>query len=203
MPAWARPARRRGAGWGARAPYSRRRMPGLALTLVLLLAAAALFLIARLDEPSTNFAGKLSGRARAVDGDTLRLGGADIRLIGIDAPEYDQTCRDTSGADWPCGRVAREQLASAVDGAETACAADGHDIYGRTLARCVVAGSDLGAAMVRGGLAIASGGYAAEEREARAAARGLWAGTFETPRQWRERAQGFDLLGWFRSWLGQ
>ena len=46
--------------------------------------------------------------------------------------------------------------------------------------------------MVRGGHALdyarhSRGRYAAAEREARAARRGLWAGTFETPATWRQQ----------------
>ena len=34
-----------------------------------------------------------SGAARAVDGDSLELGGHRVRLYGIDAPERRQTCK--------------------------------------------------------------------------------------------------------------
>jgi endonuclease YncB( thermonuclease family) len=51
---------------------------------------------------------------------------------------------------------------------------------------------DLGEAMVRGGHAFdyarhSRGRYAAAEREAREARRGLWAGSFERPENWRQR----------------
>lgn len=35
----------------------------------------------------------LTGTVSVIDGDTLDMGGAHIRLFGIDAPESDQTCR--------------------------------------------------------------------------------------------------------------
>ncbi len=46
---------------------------------------------------------------------------------------------------------------------------------------------DPGAAMVTAGQAVAYGTYQAEEREACAARRGVWASTFEHPATWRAR----------------
>ena len=37
-------------------------------------------------------AAKLAGTADVIDGDTINLAGAKIRLWGIDALEHDQTC---------------------------------------------------------------------------------------------------------------
>ena len=39
----------------------------------------------------------ITGPARVVDGDTLRVDGAKIRLSEIDAPERRQTCKRASG----------------------------------------------------------------------------------------------------------
>jgi endonuclease YncB( thermonuclease family) len=144
----------------------------------------------------------LVGRASAVDGDTLRLGGTRIRLIGLDAPELDQTCTDASGASWRCGEAAHRALAEIVATGQVACASQGHDQYGRVLAQCRIGETDAGARIVAQGLAIANGDYGNEERAARDARAGMWAGTFETPRSWREGVRGFDLLGWLRSWFG-
>jgi endonuclease YncB( thermonuclease family) len=47
----------------------------------------------------------LVGRARVIDGDTIDLAGARIRLEGIDAPESDQSCADSACARiWPGSR---------------------------------------------------------------------------------------------------
>lgn len=126
----------------------------------------------------------VSGSARAVDGDTLILEGEHVRLKGMDAPELAQTCtRD--GKAWPCGKEARRALAAALRNGEVRCTFSARDDYDRPLAHCAVAGEDLGALMVRQGLALAYGGYGAEEAQARAAGRGLWAGGFERPAQYR------------------
>lgn len=47
----------------------------------------------------------LTGPARAVDGDTLVVGGVRVRLYGVDAPESAQTCNDAGGKAYPCGAL--------------------------------------------------------------------------------------------------
>ncbi len=44
----------------------------------------------------------LTGQAYAIDGDFLRLGGVEIRLEGLDAPEYRQACQ-VGGTMWHVG----------------------------------------------------------------------------------------------------
>jgi endonuclease YncB( thermonuclease family) len=134
--------------------------------------------------------GSVSGRARVLDGDSLILAGEDIRLFGIDAPESRQLCRDGAGRPYPCGRLATRALAAATVGRTVACTRLERDRYHRQVALCTADGRDLGEIMVRLGLAVelaeySHGRYAAAEREARAARRGLWAGTFEPPAAWR------------------
>ena len=69
----------------------------------------------------------------------------------------------------------------------------GRDRYKRTLALCQANGEDLGARLVRDGLALAyrrySGLYLTPEADARAAGRGLWAGRFTPPEVWRHRGR--------------
>ena len=126
----------------------------------------------------------LTGATRIVDGDTLVVAGRRVRLAGMDAPEMDQVCL-RAGQDYPCGIVARDALRALLAGREPSCSISGRDRYGRDLGCCSVAGADLGADLVRRGLAVAYGGYAREEREARAALAGLWAGSFTHPDEWR------------------
>src|SRR5690606_2389809 len=70
-------------------------------------------------------------------------------------------------------------------GGAVACEGWSRDRYDRLLARCTVAGRDLARAMVEQGWAVAYGGYDDAEAEARRARRGLWAGSFERPQDWR------------------
>ncbi len=144
------------------------------------LAAAASLLPAMAED--------LIGRATIIDGDTLDIAGARIRLNGIDAPEKAQLC-ESGAAAWACGANATRALASATQGGEVTCRGDRRDRYGRLLAVCYVKGIDLNAQMVRDGWALAyrrySLDYVGEEAEARAAGRGMWRGQFIEPWEWR------------------
>lgn len=146
----------------------------------------------------------VAGHATAVDGDTLRLGGERIRLLGLDAPERAQICEDAAGADWACGEAARTFLARQLAGAAVSCTPSGHDRYGRLLARCRAGETDLAAAVVAAGLAIPEGDYGREARAAQAAKAGIWAGRFTTPAAWRAAHDGGgenDLLSTLRAWF--
>lgn len=167
-----------------------------------LLAIAVLALLAGWFAPP---ALTLNGRASAADGDSLRIGATRIRIIGIDAPEFDQTCTGPGAEVWECGAAAHRELSRLVAAQPVTCHSEGLDRYGRTLARCDAAGRDLGDAMVRAGLAVADGDYGPAEAEARSAGRGIWSGPFDRPAEWRAHHggdAGFDFFAWIRSWLG-
>jgi endonuclease YncB( thermonuclease family) len=147
----------------------------------------------------------ITGTARVTDGDSLEIGNVRVRLYGIDAPEARQLCKDGADRDYTCGLAARETLAGLIDGRQVACTPAEGPSYDRVVAVCRVDGAgqhqgqgqaqakvDLSEAMVRSGRVIelkahSKGRYAAAERAARDAGRGLWAGTFERPSQWRQR----------------
>ncbi|MGH6884601.1 MAG: thermonuclease family protein [Geminicoccales bacterium] len=74
-----------------------------------------------------------AGPAQVIDGDTLDLAGERIRLIGIDAPEGNQTCQ-RNGRPWECGDDATAALGELVAGAEVHCNVLGRDRWGRGLA---------------------------------------------------------------------
>lgn len=132
-----------------------------------------------------------TARVGIIDGDTLANGGMRLRVHGIDAPESAQTCRRPSG-DYLCGQEASRAMARILGGGMVSCQTLDTDRYGRLIVRCHNAeGVDIGAEMVRQGWALAftrfSTDYAGQEAEARAARRGLWAGRFESPWDWRAR----------------
>ena len=135
----------------------------------------------------------LSGPAEVVDGDTLAIRGEKtrIRLYGIDAPEGQQTCEDAAGQRYLCGSKASEALAALIGrNGRVSCEEEDRDRYGRVVAVCTVAGRSLNAEMVRQGWAVeytqySDGRFSGEEAEARRARRGLWAGTFVRPSEWR------------------
>jgi endonuclease YncB( thermonuclease family) len=111
-------------------------------------------------------------------------------LDGIDAPESDQTCTDAKGKTWSCGSAATNELRAHIRGNELTCHRRAVDKYQRVIAVCSLPdGSDINAWMVQQGWAIAYGfakTYESKEAEAEAAKRGIWAGTFVSPSQWRQ-----------------
>lgn len=128
--------------------------------------------------------GDISGFATVIDGDSLRIDGSEVRLVGIDAPEGRQTCQ-RGGKDWDCGEEARRQLQMLIGGQRVTCRSVERDKHGRYLGRCEVGGKALNATMVESGNAVSYGSYRSEERAAKAAGRGIWSGTFQMPREWR------------------
>jgi endonuclease YncB( thermonuclease family) len=134
----------------------------------------------------------IQGRAKVVDGDSLEIGGDRVRLFGIDAPEGRQDCR-RNGQGWHCGDDAATKLRSLVQGATLRCVPRDTDEYGRSVAVCKSGNTDINAEMVRAGFALAyrrySNDYVDEENEARNAKRGLWAGEFTPPWDYRRESR--------------
>lgn len=200
--------RRRGIVRG-RKTRSRAHRSRLARALDIVLAVAVLGLLAlvagRLETVSE---GSVAGSAAAIDGDTLVIEGRRLRLRGIDAPELDQSCvRD--GVAYACGVEARAVLAEIVSLARLVCTTWGSDDYGRLLAACMAGDVAVNRAMVERGWAIADGAYQDAQAVAREERRGIWAGEFDLPREWRVR-RGDDrsiqpaegVWGWLRTLFG-
>ncbi|WP_428247250.1 thermonuclease family protein [Ferrovibrio sp.] len=130
-------------------------------------------------------AADITGPAQVKDGDSLYIAGREIRLFGIDAPEWRQDCTrpgpDGKPQTWRPGQQAAAWLKSWLAERSVSCATEAIDKYKRVVATCFVAGDDIGARMVSEGWAYAytrySPRYAPLEAEARAARRGLHAGS--------------------------
>lgn len=132
-----------------------------------------------------------TGSVQVVDGDSLRKGDTDIRLYGIDAPEYRQSCRDKHNAEYSCGKLSANTLGGLVRGRDVSCSSVETDRYGRAVAVCKIGDLDINGEMVKQGWAVAysrhSLSYVRVEAEAKKANRGIWAGTFERPEDYRSR----------------
>lgn len=131
----------------------------------------------------------LSGQAQVIDGDSLYVAARELRLAGIDAPEWKQTCR-RDGKDWMAGEDAKRAVASLLAGRVIVCEDTGERSYRRVVARCWLDGRELNETIVRMGWAFdnpkySGGRYAAAETEARTDARGIHAGICSKPWDWR------------------
>lgn len=131
----------------------------------------------------------IEGRATVIDGDTIAIRGQRFRLQGVDTPESAQLCRNAAGKDYRCGQTAALALADKIGAATIACTPITTDRYGRTVAVCSLGDLDLNGWLVEQGYGLAyrkySTAYVRQEDTARAAGRGLWAGTFTAPWEWR------------------
>jgi endonuclease YncB( thermonuclease family) len=135
-------------------------------------------------------AGTISGPATVIDGDTIEVHGTRIHLYGIDAPETGQSCETAAGTEYRCGRQAERALRARIGGGAVTCERREGAGGGRVTGICHVHGEDLSAWMAAQGYALASRhvttAYVRQEGRAWATRRGLWAGTFEKPADWRQ-----------------
>lgn len=124
--------------------------------IVVVLAAALLWQKSEHSSPSeaNNFAeiGEvLTGVTSVHDGDTFRIGYERVRVMGLDAPEIGK--RSNCANEQSMAEKARARLRNALSSGNVRIARDGHDVYGRTLARIYVNGADIAPVMIAEGLA--------------------------------------------------
>ena len=159
------------------------------LGLVVALGAGAAEAGAKTRTPDAAPGEVVAGRASVIDGDTIDIHGTRIRLSGIDTPERGQSC-ERAGKAYRCGTEASRVLDGLVADQPVSCTVMAVDRYGRLVATCHKGALDLNGEMVRLGWAMAyrtySKAYIGAEDEARVARRGLWAGTFQAPWDWRK-----------------
>jgi len=133
------------------------------------------------------------------DGDTLGIRSVKFRLHGIDAPESSQTCRDARQRVYRCGALSANKLSEKIGVRNVTCAERDRDRYGRIVAVRSAGGKDLNAWMVSQGLAVAyrqySRDYIALEERAKRFRRGLWAGTFQLPSEYRKNPSNLSSAG--------
>ncbi len=132
----------------------------------------------------------VTGKAYVTDGDGIRVSGREIRLAGLDAPEWNQPAKHQDGYWYPHGERVKSALIRKVGGRQVHVAVEDHDRFGRAIGVVTCKGEDIGEWLVREGHAIAaySERYGQVEAEAKNAKRGMWAHAANIdPRRWRHR----------------
>lgn len=131
----------------------------------------------------------IQGTASVIDGDTIEIRGERIRLDAIDAPESSQLCVDAAGKRYRCGQKSAFALADMIGRTVVSCEPKDRDRYKRTIAVCFKGDINLNAWIISQGWAVAfrkyGNDYIGQEDEARLAGRGIWAGSFDMPWDWR------------------
>ena len=142
---------------------------------------------------------EITGYAKVIDGDTIKIKGTKIRLYGIDAPESKQICSKpwlslyiiTFNKDYECGLKTTNLLKKFVKNETLVCEKKSIDRYKRVIAICYKKKRDINSWLVRNGLAVAytkySKKYIINENDAKKEKKGLWAGNFEMPWEWRKK----------------
>jgi endonuclease YncB( thermonuclease family) len=155
--------------------------------------------IAMLCIPALAQAADVTGVPKIRDGDQMTIGATRIRLAGMDSPGLDQLCLNAAGERWTCGVAAHEALVEHVGDKSWTCHVLRTDRFGRSVAKCEVDGEDISQWMVKSGWALSyvrfSHAYDADEKAAREAKAGLWAGAFFAPWDWRVRNKKTTILG--------
>ncbi len=158
--------------------------------LKLYASALAAFLVL---SPLPAGAEEITGRPRAIDGDTLEVDGNRIHLFGIDAPEINQTCVSGKGKTYGCGRLAAMALRDmiySIDLRNVVCKGDRRNEQGELIAVCRVGLLVFNEQMVLEGWAMADRKYGEKyiraEKFAKALGKGIWKGKFDPPWEWRK-----------------
>jgi micrococcal nuclease len=117
-------------------------------------------LIASLATPAAAEPTILTGTVTKVrDGDTIEVGKIPIRLNGVSAPELRE----------PLGQTSKRFMRDLVDGKHVRCQLNGKKTYDRFVGVCYLGERDIGAAVIKAGLALdcprySGGRYAGVER---------------------------------------
>lgn len=139
------------------------------------------------------FSKKFSGKAFVLDGDSIRVGKKEVRLFGIDAPEYKQQCLDEKNQEYNCGLVSRDFLISIAGGKFVECAYSEKDKYDRYLGKCYVDGVSINEELVKNGMAVVYNFSESDaktdqlEKEAKDKKIGVWKGSFQLPKDYRKK----------------
>ena len=166
--------------------------------IILIIISSIFFILTHNDVRSENI-NKISGFAKVVDGDTIKINSKKIRLYGIDAPEKKQKCKKTYltisfmsfTKDYMCGEVSTQKLIKKINKQKLNCNILDVDRYKRLIGECFKRNINLNSWMVSNGYAVAyrkySKKYVTDEINAKNNKLGIWQGKFEMPWDYRRK----------------
>ncbi|WP_262589135.1 thermonuclease family protein [Candidatus Pelagibacter communis] len=166
--------------------------------IILIIISSIFFILTHNDVRSENI-NKISGFAKVVDGDTIKINSKKIRLYGIDAPEKKQKCKKTYltisfmsfTKDYMCGEVSTQKLIKKINNQKLNCNIIDVDRYNRLIGECFKRNINLNSWMVSNGYAVAyrkySKKYVSDEINAKNNKLGIWQGKFEMPWDYRRK----------------
>lgn len=134
----------------------------------------------------------VEGQARVITASVLKINQYYIKMLGIDAPDPQQTCADKHGASYQCGQRALTWLQNWIHNRPIRCYVVGQIVRNRTTGVCFTVDGkyDLAAVVTNAGWALAwtqnTAVYVPYERQAAENRRGLWSGRFYKPWDWRK-----------------
>ena len=142
---------------------------------------------------------EITGFAKIIDGDTIKIRNKKIRLHGIDAPEKKQTCKKpyliigifSFTKDYLCGQFSTNKLTKKINNQIIKCKIKDVDRYNRLIGECYKRNQNLNSWLVSNGYAVAyrkySKKYISDEMNAKNNKLGIWQGKFEMPWDFRRK----------------
>ena len=139
----------------------------------------------------------ISGKAKIIDGDTLKINKKKIRFSGIDAPESyffgkKQLCI-INNIEIQCGKLSKEKLIEKIGNQVVDCKIEKNkDQFSRLIGECFLKNKSLSVFMVKNGYAIdypkySNGKFRKYQIYAKNLSLGLWQMQFEYPWIWRKK----------------
>ena len=166
---------------------------------IILIIIYSIFFILTYNDVRSEQIKEISGNAQIIDGDTIKINSKKIRLYGIDAPEFKQTCKKTFltiifftfTKDYPCGKISTENLKKKINNNIITCKILDTDRYKRLIGECFKRNLNLNSWLVSNGHAVAyrkySKKYISYEINAKNNKLGIWQGKFEMPWEYRRK----------------
>ena len=167
--------------------------------LIILIIISSIFFILTYNDVRSENINKISGFAKVVDGDTIKINSKKIRLYGIDAPEKKQKCKKiyltisfmSFTKDYMCGEVSTQKIIKKINKQKLNCNILDVDRYKRLIGECFKRNINLNSWMVSNGFAVAyrkySKKYVSYEINAKNKKLGIWQGKFEMPWDYRRK----------------